>query len=80
MAGDRPVWGSDVPISMPQPAEEAIMVELAGGFAMTQYRLVHSITAAEYEELAVPVYAPQNPTGQVVRGDAALDAGQVDGG
>lgn len=75
-AGDRPVWGADVPISMPQPADEPEMVPMFG-FAMTQYRLVHSITTAEYAELSVPVYAPENPTGQVERGDAALDAGQV---
>jgi hypothetical protein len=75
-AGDRPVWGSDVPISMPLPSGEAEMVPMFG-FAMTQYRLVHSITQAEYEELSLPVYAPENPTGQVVRGDAAIDSGQV---
>jgi len=72
-ATDRPVWGADVPISMPQPAAEAPMVEMFG-FAMTQYRLVHNITAAEYEALAVPVYAPDNPPGPAVAGDAAIDA------
>ena len=67
-----PVWGADVPISMPLPPDEPVMVEMHG-FAMTQYRLVHDLTQADYEALAVPVYAPANPTGDVVPGDAALD-------
>lgn len=40
---------------------------------MTQYRLVHDITPAEYESLAVPVYAPVNPANQVAD-DAGIDA------
>jgi hypothetical protein len=68
-----PVWGADVPISMPVPADEPVMVEMYG-FGMTQYRLVHSLTAADYESLAVPVYAPASPTGKTVPGDAGIDA------
>lgn len=74
---DRPVWGADVPISMPLPPSEPVMVEMQG-FGMTQYRLVHSITAAEYEELAVPIYAP-DAAQATVAGDAAIDAGATDG-
>lgn len=71
---DRPAWGADVPISMPVPAAEPAMVEMHG-FSMTQYRLVHDITAAEYEELSVPVYAPaQQQGGGTVADDAAIDA------
>jgi hypothetical protein len=76
---DRPVWGSDVPISMPVPSDEAVMVPMFG-FGMTQYRLVHDISATEYEALSVPVYAPEAPATDVVRGDAALDSGQAAGG
>jgi hypothetical protein len=68
-----PVWGSDVPISMPLPAAEPVMVQMYG-FGMTQYRLVHDLSQADYEALAVPVYAPANPTGNVVPGDANIDA------
>lgn len=69
----RPVWGADCPVSMPLPPSEPVLVEMAG-FGMTQYRLAHSITGAEYEELRVPVYAPvQPPANTVVRGDAAID-------
>jgi len=39
---------------------------------MTAYRLVHDITEAEYISLAVPVYAPRDPSA-VIRDDAAID-------
>lgn len=68
-----PAWGADVPISMPRPAPEPVMVEMYG-FGMTQYRLVHALSQADYESLAVPVYAPASPTGDVVPGDAGIDA------
>jgi hypothetical protein len=71
---DRPAWGADVPISMPVPAAEPRMVPMHG-FSMTQYRLVHDLTQAEYEALSVPVYAPvQQQGGGAVADDAALDA------
>lgn len=70
---DRPAWGADVPISMPVPASEPSMVPMFG-FSMTQFRLVHDMSAAEYEALAVPVYAPAQQGGSVIRDDAAIDA------
>lgn len=69
----RPAWGADVPISMPVPAEEDVIVPMFG-FGMTQYRLVPDMTSAEYEDLAVPVYAPDAPQGAEVKGDAGIDA------
>lgn len=76
---DRPAWGADVPVSMPLPADEPAMVGMFG-FAMTQYRLVHDLSAADYEALSVPVYAPALPSGDTVPGDAAIDSGQVSDG
>jgi hypothetical protein len=70
---DRPAWGADVPISMPVPASEPPMVAMYG-FSMTQYRLVHDISAAEYESLSVPVYGPVQQSGSAVADDAAIDA------
>jgi hypothetical protein len=70
---DRPAWGADVPISMPVPAGEDVIVPMYG-FGMTQYRLVHDLTSSEYEDLAVPVYAPDSPQGSEVAGDAGIDA------
>lgn len=68
-----PAWGADVPVSMPKPAAEPVMVEMYG-FGMTAYRLVHALSHADYESLAVPVYAPARPPGETVPGDAGLDA------
>jgi hypothetical protein len=59
---------------MPLPVDEERLVGMYG-FAMTQYRLVHDITRVEYEALAVPVYAPEDPA-VVIRGDAAIDAAE----
>jgi hypothetical protein len=68
----RPVWGADCPISMPlpPPAAETKIVNMYG-FSMTQYRLVHNISGPEYEQLAVPVYAPA--TGVTVIDSARID-------
>jgi hypothetical protein len=62
----KPVWGADCPVSMPLPVPQS-ETKLVGmhGFSMTQYRMVHDITQAEYEGLAVPVYSPVNPGAQV---------------
>lgn len=69
----RPVWGADCPVSMPlpAPANETKLVNMHG-FSMTQYRLVHNISYAEYQGLAVPVYAPS--TGQVSADDTGIDS------
>jgi hypothetical protein len=72
MPVQRPVWGADCPVSMPlpAPADETKLVGM-GGFAMTQYRLIHDITAVEYEELSVPVYAPAS--GITIADDRRID-------
>lgn len=68
----RPVWGADCPVSMPlpPPAGEARLVNMFG-FSMTQWRLVHNISATDYENLAVPVFAPS--TGFTVQDDVGID-------
>jgi hypothetical protein len=70
MPTPRPVWGADCRVSMPLPPAEPIVVDM-GGFAMTQYRMVHSINQATYQALSVPVYAPAS--GLVAHDDAAID-------
>ena len=71
----RPVWGADVPVSMPlpPPANEPVMVSMYG-FGVTQYRLVHNLTTREYQDLSVPVYQPEDPSAPVSYDDAAIDA------
>jgi hypothetical protein len=76
---NRPAWGADVPISMPVPVDEDVIVPMFG-FGMTQYRLVPDMTSAEYEDLSVPVYAPDLPQGSEVAGDAGIDATGRSGG
>lgn len=68
----RPIWSSDVPISMPEATGDEVIVPMYG-FAMSQYRLVHDLTAAEYADLRVPIYAPEQPGLPEVRGDAYID-------
>jgi hypothetical protein len=72
-SSQRPVWGADCPISMPLPLAEPIQVDMFG-FGVTQYRLGHSITSSEYEQLRVPVYAPLPPSTPVAYDDAEIDA------
>jgi hypothetical protein len=55
---------------LPPPAGEAKLVNMFG-FSFTQYRLVHNISATDYETLNVPVYAPT--TGFTVSDDASID-------
>lgn len=71
----RPVWGADVAISMPlpPPAGEPLIVDMYG-FAMTQFRLVHNLTAREYAELAVPVYQPRDMSQEISQDDLGIDA------
>lgn len=73
MTTPQPVWGADVPVSMPIPADEPIQVDM-GGWGMTQFRMVHAISAREYEILSVPVWGPQALSEPEIRGDAAIDA------
>lgn len=72
MATTRPLWGADCPISLPLPSGDPVLVPMQG-FAMSQFRLVHDITAKEYEDLSVPVYAPYDPSLPTVADDAELD-------
>jgi hypothetical protein len=71
----RPVWGADVPVSMPlpPPAGETVLVNMYG-MGMTQFRLVHALTTREYQDLSVPVYEPVNPLAPVSQDDAGIDS------
>lgn len=55
-------WGSDVPVSMPQPVPDGVasLVPM-GGFTMTVNGLFHDLNRAEYEALSRPTYAPRDP-------------------
>jgi hypothetical protein len=71
MSTQKPVWAADTPVSMPEPSEHPPMVEMFG-WVFTPFGLAHGITEAEYRELRIPHFAPQDPSQNVVRGDEGL--------
>jgi hypothetical protein len=72
VSNDLPAWSSDTPISMPQPAEDQVLIPMFG-FGMTRMGLVHDLTDAEFERLRTPSYSPDLPTGEMVRDDKDVD-------
>lgn len=69
---ERPTYSSDVPISMPIPPENDVLVPMYG-FGFTQYGLFHDITRDEYEELRKPTVRPEDPSMRTVRGDEGVE-------
>lgn len=69
---DRPSYSSDVPISMPIPPKDNVLVPMYG-FGFTQYGLFHDITQGEYEELRTPTNRPEDPSMPTVRGDEGVE-------
>ncbi|MCX4799550.1 hypothetical protein OG497_37475 [Streptomyces sp. NBC_01242] len=60
-------WGSDVPVSMPQPLPpDVIGVVPMSGFVMTESGLFPDLSAADHERLSRPTYAPYDPTNSQV--------------
>jgi hypothetical protein len=58
-------WGSDVPVSMPQPLPPGVVgIVPMGGFVMTRDGLFPDLSAADHERLSTPSYAPFNPLRQ----------------
>ena len=70
-------WSSNVPISMPVPPEDEVLVDMAG-FAYTQFGLVHDMTHGDYMVYRLPSHAPDVLPDAVVHDDAALDAQEGD--
>ncbi|MFE6000306.1 hypothetical protein ACFQ6C_26155 [Streptomyces sp. NPDC056454] len=55
-------WGSDVPVSMPQPLPPGVVgIVPMGGFTMTESGLFPDLSAADHEYLSRPSYAPYEP-------------------
>lgn len=68
MSTDIPNWSSDVPISIPQPPANPILVPMFG-FGMTELGLAHDLTDGEYEFLRTPSYAPELPADGLIYDD-----------
>lgn len=55
-------WGSDTPVSMPQPLPpDVIGIVPMGGFVMTESGLFPDLSAADHERLSRPTFAPYDP-------------------
>ena len=53
-------WGSDVPVSMPEPLDGDGLVPMFG-FVFTLDGLRHDISEVDHERLSRPSYAPISP-------------------
>lgn len=65
-------WGSDVPVSMPEPLKDQEGMIPMFGFTFTVNGLFHDLTEADHERLSIPTYAPISPA-NTVRDDLDLD-------
>jgi hypothetical protein len=66
-------WGSDVPVSLPQPlAEDNPGVVPMDGFCFTPNGLFFDLSEADYQRISSPTFAPDNPQEQVIRYDEGL--------
>lgn len=63
-------FGSDVAVSMPRAPQRTGVEVPMYGFVFTENGLMHDLTQADHERLAVPTYGPAlDPDTEVVYGD-----------
>lgn len=53
-------WGTDVPVSMPEPLDGVGLVPMFG-FVFTIDGLRHDLTTADHERISHPTFAPHSP-------------------
>lgn len=55
------LWGSDTPISMPEPLDPAqpILADLSGGFGFTSGGIAHDLGESDLEALMHPHFSPE---------------------
>ena len=58
-------WGSDVPVSMPEPLGDQVGLVPMFGFTFTINGLFHDLTDVDHERLSIPTYAPISPINTV---------------
>lgn len=52
-------WGTDVPISMPQPLDrDTTVLKSMGGFCFTTGGIAHRFTESDLEAYLTPTFAP----------------------
>ncbi len=66
-------WGADVPVSLPQPLNDDNPAIVAmDGFCFTTGGIAFDMSQADYDRIAVPTFAPDNPGQPVVNYDEGL--------
>jgi hypothetical protein len=66
-------WGSDVPVSLPQPlAEDNPGIIPMDGFCFTANGLAYDLSQADFARISTPTFAPEDPQQQVIRYDEGL--------
>jgi hypothetical protein len=58
-------WGSDVPVSMPEPLGDQVGLVPMFGFTFTINGLFHDLSDADHERLSTPTYAPISPVNTI---------------
>ncbi len=56
------VWGSDAPVSMPQPIRDEDQQVDFGGFVFTTGGMAHGITEVDVEAVYAPTFSPEGAT------------------
>jgi hypothetical protein len=66
-------WGADVPVSLPLPltADNPGVIPM-DGFCFTESGLFFDLSAADYDRISTPSYAPARPKQQTIRYDEGL--------
>lgn len=57
---DGLIWGSDVPVSMPEPTNDVVLVDM-GALGFTTKGLVHNLSPADLETIMNPTFGPEEP-------------------
>lgn len=62
MSAPLPPWGTDTPISMPEPLRRGTdaLVDF-GGFAFSEGGMVHNFSEADLQAYSTPVFLPTYP-------------------
>jgi len=50
-------WGSDVPISMPVPSQDQVLIDM-GAFGFSVNGLVNNLNKSDLEEYQTPTFSP----------------------
>jgi hypothetical protein len=55
-------WGSDTPISMPEPPSDDVIIDM-GAHGFTVNGFVHNINESDLEDYKIPTFGPSDSHG-----------------